>query len=178
MTPERLIPLVMIPIVLALVLLRNRRPRPLNVNLMWITPLLVTLLIGFGLWGMSQGDATHRPFAPLDWLILAVGLGLGSAFGWQRGRMTTITRRADGGLEAQASPLGLILIVAILALRQALRPWMEVHAADWHVSPVAIQDAFLLFAAGMVVVQRVEMWLRARAISAGHPDAHTRTTTA
>lgn len=173
MTPERLIPLAIIPIVLAVILLRNRRPRPLNVNLMWITPLLVALLIGFGLWGMSQTDSTHRPFAALDWVILAVGLGLGAAFGWQRGKMTTITRRAGGGLEAQASPMGLILIVAILALRQALRPWMELHADDWHVSPVAVQDAFLLFAAGMVVVQRVEMWLRARAILAGHPDAHT-----
>lgn len=175
MTPERLIPLLVIPAVLALILMRNRRPRPLNVNLMWITPVIVSLLIGFGLWGMTYADPTHRPLALVDYAIMAVGLALGAAFGWQRGRMTTITRRADGGLEAQASPLGLILIVGVLVLRQALRPWVEANADGWHVNPVALQDSFLLFAAGMVVVQRVEMWLRARAIQAGHSDAHLET---
>ena len=173
MTTEQLVPLAVIPVALVILFLRNRRPRTLHVKWMWVAPAIVGLAIGLGLWGSTYADPTHAPFGPLDWAVVAVGLLLGAAAGWQRGKSVTITRRADGSLEAQASPVGMLLIVGLLLLRQAVRPWMEANADGWHVSPVALQDAFLLFAAGMVVVQRIEMWLRARAILAGHPDAHT-----
>ncbi|GAA0649938.1 hypothetical protein GCM10009101_24470 [Brevundimonas lenta] len=168
-----MIPLIAVAVAVPLMLLRNRRPRPLHPNRMWIMPLVIVALISLGLWAsMTYGQPAAAPFGPLSWLILAVGLALGAALGWQRGRMVVIHRLADGSLTAQASPLGLILIVALLLSRQALRPWMEQHAADWHVNPLAIQDAFMLFAMGLVVVQRIEMWIRARRILAGGTDEH------
>lgn len=170
MPTEQLIPLIVIAVVLPLVLLRNRRPRTLRPEWMWVLPLIIVALIGFGLWGLSRTQ--QAPTDPASLLILAAGLALGAAAGWWRGKMVTIHKAPDGTLKAQASPLGLILIVGLLVARQALRPWMEQHAADWHVSPLAILEAFMLFAVGMVVAQRVEMWIRARKIQAGGADAH------
>lgn len=172
MPTQQLIPLIVIAIMLPVILLKNRKPRTLRPQWMWVLPLLITLLIGFGLWVMSRIDPAHAVFSPLDWLVMTLALVLGSVLGWQRGRMTTIMREPDGVLKAQASPIGLILLVGLVVARQAVRPWLETHAGDWHVSPVAIQDAFLLFALGLVVVQRIEMWIRARRILAGGGDAH------
>lgn len=38
---------------------------------------------------------------------------------------------------------------------------------------IAIADAFLLFVVGMIVVQRIEMFIRARRIQSGGGDSHT-----
>lgn len=173
MTPEQYGPLIGIGIALVVILLRNQKPRQLRVQYMWITPLLVAVAIGFGLWGMSMApDASHAPFGPGAWTILAAGLILGAAAGYQRGRMTTIERAPDGGLQAQASPLGILLIVVLIGSRSLLRPWLDAQAGVWHLNALAVQDAFLLFAAAMVIAQRVEMAIRARRIQAGKPDDH------
>lgn len=172
MTPEQIIPLAVIVAVVPLVLLRNRRPRILRPKWMWVIPLLVVAMIGFGLWGMSYAEPGHAAFDALAWATLAVGLILGGIAGWWRGKMTTIEKATDGTLRAQASPLGLILIVVLLVSRQALRPWLEAHAASWHMNALAIQDAFMLFAVGLVVMQRAEIWIRARRIQAGGGDSH------
>lgn len=172
MSQEQLIPLIVIAVVIPLVLLRNRRPRTLRPEFLWVSPLIVMLAIGAGLWGISAGGQGPLPADPLSLVIIAVGIALGAAFGWQRGRMTTIHKDADGVLKAQASPIGLLIIIAVLVARRALEPWLEAHAADWHVNPLAIIEAFMLFAAAMVVAQRVEMFIRARNIRHGGTDAH------
>lgn len=172
MPTEQLIPLIVIAVVLPLVLLRNRRPRTLRPKWMWVVPVLIVVLIGFGLWGMTFADPAHTPFRALDWAILAAGLALGVAAGWQRGRMVMIHQEPDGTLKAQASPLGLILIVALLLGRQGLRAVLEPHAAEWGLNVLAVQDAFMLLAVGLVVAQRVEMYIRARRIMAGKADSH------
>lgn len=179
MTPQQYGPLIGIGIALVIILLRNQKPRPLRVQYMWVAPVLVALAIGFGLWGMSMAPgASHAAFGIDAWGILKGGLILGAAAGYQRGRMTTIERAPDGTLQAQASRLGIILIVALIASRSLLRPWLETHAGAWHLNALAIQDAFLLFAAAMVIVQRIEMFIRARRIQAGKPDDHVEATAA
>ena len=172
MTPQQYGPLIGIAVALAVILLRNRRPRTLRPQWMWVAPLLVVLAIGFGLWGMAQTAAAHTPFGFEAWLILLAGLILGGVAGWWRGKTVTIEKEPDGTLKAQASPLGLILVVLLLVSRSALRPWLETHAAGWHMNALAIQDAFMLFAVGLVVVQRVEMYFRARRVLAGGTDSH------
>ena len=116
MTTEQLIPLIVIAVVLPLVLLRNRRPRTLRPRWMWVVPAIVVALIGLGLWATMTFDPEHAPFRPVDWVILAAGLALGAAAGWQRGRTVTIHKDADGVLKAQASPLGRILYRTIFVL--------------------------------------------------------------
>ena len=176
MTPQQYIPLISIAVALGIILLRNQKPRPLRLQWMWVTPVLIVFAIGFGLWGMSQAPGmSHAPFDASAWIIIAVGLILGCAAGWWRGRMVTIEKEPDGSLKAQSSPLGLILIVALLVSRQAARPWLEANAADWHVNALAIQDAFMVFVVGMIVFQRIEMFIRARRVLAGGTDAHVET---
>jgi len=173
MTPEQYAPLIAIAVAVPIMLLRNRRPRTLRLRWMWIMPALIVVMIGLGIWGSSQAPGvSHRPFGPLDYLILALGLVLGAAAGWWRGKMTTIERHADGSLRAQASPIGLVLILALMLGRRALAAWLEPHAADWGLNVLAVADAFLLFVAAMIVVQRIEMWIRARRILAGQTDDH------
>lgn len=178
MTPQQYAPLIAIAVAAPMILLRNRRARPLTPERFWIMPLLISAIMVFALWGTSMAPGAHAPFGPLSWAILTLGAGLGALFGWQRGRMTTIEKRPDGTLAAQASPLGTFIIIAVLAGRQAMRPWLEAHAGDWHVSPLAMQDAFLMFAWAMVVTQRVEMFIRARRIQAGGSDPHVEATAA
>ena len=73
---------------------------------------------------------------------------------------------------SQASPLGLVLVVALFAFRGVLRPLIESHAAQWHLNALAVTEAFLVFALALIVLQRVEMFIRARRILAGRPDDH------
>lgn len=179
MTPQQYAPLIVLLVLLPVILLRNRAPRTLRPQWMWVTPVIVLPLIGLGLWGSSQAPgADHTPFGPVSWLILALGLGLGGLAGWWRGKMTTIEKHPDGTLKAQASPLGLLLIVGLFMGRSALRSVLEPHAAAWHLNALAIADAFLLFVVGMIVMQRVEMFIRARRVLAGGTDSHVEATPA
>ena len=68
--------------------------------------------------------------------------------------------------------VGVIVLVALLAGRTALRGFLETHAAGWHVDAAVFTDAFLLFAVGLIVAQRLEMYIRARRVMAGEPDSH------
>ncbi len=173
MSKEQLIPLAVIPVVLVLVLLRNRRRRVLKPQLLWVMPAIVVPLIGLGVWGSAYApDAVHAPFGPDAWAVLALGAALGAAAGWQRGKTITIEKEPDGSLRSQASPLGLILVVALFAFRGVLRPLVESHAAQWHLNALAVTDAFLVFAMALIVAQRVEMYIRARRVLAGRPDEH------
>ncbi len=176
MSPQVLGPLIGLAIALPLIFLRNRKPRTLNPQWMWVMPAIIVPLIGLALWGTSMDPTIPRvAFDSVAWAILAVGLVLGGAFGWWRGKMTTIEKHADGTLKAQASPIGLILIIAVMLGRRALSAFLEPHAAAWGLNALAITDAFLLFVVGMIVVQRVEMFIRARRIQSGADDSHVET---
>lgn len=172
MTPEQIVPLAVIPVVLVLVLLRNRRPRVLRPQWMWVVPVLILVGIGSGLY-----FTPHAPFGPLAWAAFAAALAVGALAGWWRGKTITIQKAADGTLMAQASPFGLILIVGLLLGRTAIRSVMESQAASWHVDAAVITDAFMLFAVGLVVAQRLEMFIRARAVLAGGADSHVEVVT-
>ena len=168
MSPQTMGPLIGIGVALIVILLRNRRKRTLRPHLLWVMPLLITVAIGFGLWANTQ----HPHFGPLAWLAFVAALGLGCVAGWWRGKTITIEKAADGVLKAQASPLGLILVVGLFAARAGLREVMEANAAAWHLDAVVVTDAFLLFALGLVVTQRIEIYIRARHILAGQTDDH------
>lgn len=179
MSPQQYAPFIVLLVLLPIILLRNRTPRTLRVKWMWVTPAIIVPLMGLALWGTSQQPGIdHAPFDAVSWLILALGLILGGAAGWWRGKMTTIEKHADGTLKAQASPLGIILIVGLFLARNTLRSVLEPHAAAWHLNALAIADAFLLFVVGMIVVQRIEMFIRARRVQAGGTDSHVEASTA
>jgi hypothetical protein len=171
MSPQQLIPLAVIPVVIVLVLLRNRRKRVLRPNLLWVMPAIVAPLILLGVWGSSR-TAGATAFGLDAWAVLLVGAVLGGVAGWWRGKTVAIEKEPDGSLKAQASPLGLVLVVALFAFRGVLRPLIESHAAQWHLNALAVTEAFLVFALALIVLQRVEMYIRARRILAGGRDPH------
>ena len=176
LSPQLMGTVIALAIALPLILLRNRAPRTLDPKWLWVTPAIIVPLMGLALWGTSMDPTVeHTPFDAFAWAILALGLILGGVFGWYRGKMTTIEKHADGTLKAQASPLGLILIVAVMLGRNAIKAFLQPHAAEYGLNALAITDAFLLFVVGMIVVQRIEMFLRARRIQSGAGDSHTET---
>jgi len=164
MNPQTIGPIVGIVIALAVVLLRNRAPRRLNVEWMWVLPLFVLVMIGVGIWA-STTYQPHAPFGPLTYAGLAAAFAAGCALGWWRGKTIDIHRDpATGHLMAQASPLGMLFIFGLFAVRYAMRGVLETNAQAWGLDLVALTDGFMLFAVGLVVVSRIEMWIRARGL--------------
>jgi hypothetical protein len=52
------------------------------------------------------------------------------------------------------------LILGAFAVRSGVRALMGENASTLHVSAALVTDAFVLFAVAMVIVQRVEIYLR------------------
>ncbi len=146
---------------LPVMLLRNRKPRTLRPKWLWVAPLLIVTVVGLMLWT----EPGPREFGPWSWAGLALALVLGCVAGWQRGRTTNIERDpATGAFTFQSSPVGMALVIGLLLMRAAIRPWLAVNAETYGLNAAAIADGFLLFALGLVAVQRLEMWLRTRSM--------------
>jgi len=166
MNPQTLGPIIGIGVALVIVLLRNRSPRKLNVEWMWVLPLIVLVMIGFGIYAQTTFQP-HAPFGAATYAGLFAALAAGCAVGWWRGKTIDIKRDETGALTAQASPLGLIFIFALVGVRYAMRGVLESNAQAWGLDLVALTDGFMLFAVGLVVVSRIEMWIRARNLQQG-----------
>jgi len=177
MTPQQYIPFVAVGLALLIIVLRNRAPRTLRPEYLWVAPAIIVPLMGLAIWGTSKTPgASDAPFAAGDWGVLALGLVLGGVAGWWRGKMTTIEKHEDGSLKAKASPIGMILIVVLLFGRRALGAFLEPHAAAWGLNATAVADAFLVFVVGTIILQRVEMYIRARRVQHGGTDGHVEAT--
>jgi len=144
-------------VVLGAVLLRSMRPHALYPGRMWIAPTLVIGVVGTALYFTPQ-----RSLGPGAWAAFAAALLLGGLGGWWRGKAVHIQCEPDGRLTAQATPLGLIAIAAVLAARGALGLLVDRFGPSWRFDAAAAGDTFLIFAGALVVAQRVEMWTRAR----------------
>lgn len=141
-------------------LLWRSKPKRLRIERMWIVPSLI-------LAGVALSFAVQPP--PHLGLFLAetAALVVGSALGWWRGATTRITIDPEThDLTSQASMIGMALIGGVVLLRFGLRDLAWQHATAWRVTPIEIADVSLLFAAGLVCIQRLEMWLRARKLLA------------
>ncbi|MEO8113704.1 MAG: DUF1453 domain-containing protein [Phenylobacterium sp.] len=147
-----LIPLVFI----GLALLRNARVRNLKIERLWIAPVLILTATGMALWAAQTVPGPRMVAVDVAALIL------GAALGWWRARFTKITvDPATHNLTSQASPLGMLLILAIFAIRFGVRAFATANAGVLHVSVTEIADTFLLLAVGLVCAQRLEIALRA-----------------
>lgn len=155
------LPYVMMAAFMGLALLRGARRRALSINRLWIMP---TLLLAAALLTFSQQGA------PSPFILVAeiAALGVGAFAGWWRGRLTHIeVDEETGRMTSRSSPLGMIFLAGLVMVRYAARDLAAQNAANLHVSAIEIADIFLLFAVGLVCVQRLEMWLRARKLTDG-----------
>jgi len=147
-----------LPLGIAVVILiaRNARPRKLRIERLWIRPVLFIAIMG-----ASLVAAAPAPTVANIALLAAAGL-LGAALGWQRGRLMQIHIHPEThDLTMRASPLGLVFILVLLGARYGLRSFMGESSQILGVSLIAAADAFVLLTVAMMVVQGIEMWLRA-----------------
>lgn len=164
MNPQTVGPLIGIGVAVAMILLRNRQPRRLDPDRMWILPLIMITLLGFGIWGLTT---QFRPaFDANADITLVSALLLGAVLGWWRGKTIHIHRdEATGALMAQASPLGIAFILVLFGVRYAGHDFLETNAVRWGLQVGIIDIAFLLLAGGLLIVSRIEMWFRAKTIT-------------
>jgi hypothetical protein len=145
------IPLVMI----ALVILRNSRARRLRIETLWIAPVVIMALVGLS---FSQQGMPSPLMLAIDIAALAAGAGLG----WWRARFTHISVDPEThDLTSRASPVGMMVILAVFALRYVIRMYAAQNANALGVSANAIADAALVISVGLVCAQRLEIALRA-----------------
>lgn len=142
-------------LVVGLVILRNSRARQLQVERLWISPVMILVLVGLSL--SQQGMPT-----PLVLAMDIAGLVVGSALGWWRARFTKITVDPQThALTSQASPIGMLVILGIFALRYGIRMYGAQSASSLGVSAIGMADAALVISVGLVCAQRLEIALRA-----------------
>ena len=130
---------------------RMTKERPLKIELLWVVPAIYLVIAG--LLFFSQ------PPHGMGWAYCALALVVGAALGWQRGRMMHIsvdpetqTLKQKGSLAAMFFLLGLI----------AVRTFARVEGAAWHFDIGLITDLLVALALGLLTMQRVEMYLRAK----------------
>lgn len=145
--------------IVMLIRLRNvGRQRRLRIETLWVIPVVYGGVVAF----------VFQQFPPhgVVWFYCFVALWVGVALGWTRGRMMRVTVDPETHALSQASsPAAMLFIVAIVALRMASR-----SAADY-ISPgrfgvMAATDILMALALGFIAAQRLEMFVRAKALLA------------
>ena len=156
MQPEQnllsyLIPIVVIGIVLALRFRSMGKARRLKLERLWIVPAIylgVTILL----------FSEMTPHG-LGWLWAALCLAAGGALGWYRGAMMKIEVDPDThALSQRSSPLAMLFILGLVALRFAIRAGIQYEAGA--VDIALITDCLVAFALGLLSATRLEMFLR------------------
>jgi hypothetical protein len=154
------LPFVIIAVVVALRLRSMSRERPLKLGTLWLIPVIYLLLIGWMFFAL--------PPTPLGWALAALGIVVGGVLGWHRGKMIRIDRNAETGeLRQKASPLAMLLLVALIVLKLGARAiFGEAAATQPGSNAMLLTDAFIGFALGLLSATRLELYLRAKQLLA------------
>lgn len=146
-----------IAIVAVVMLVRLRRlgkVRRLRLETLWIIPAIYAALMVY----VFRSQMPHG----LAWLYCALGLAIGSALGWQRGKLMAISVDPDTHeLNQTMSPAALLFILGLVVLRSGSR-MMAQSMGLGHGGLMIATDVLMAFGLGFLTVQRVEMFLRAR----------------
>lgn len=141
-----------VAIVMALRLRRMGKMRPLKLETLWIVPAIYLVVAALMFWQLP----------PVGWVAIAsaVGLAMGAAVGWQRGKMMHIHVDPEThALNQKASPAAMFFLIALIVVRSAAR---GVLGQESSVSPAILTDPLIAFALGMFTLTRLEMYLRAK----------------
>ena len=141
-----------IVIVMALRLRGMSKTRPLKLGSLWIVPALY----------LAVAAMMFAQLPPTGAVAIAsvVGLVIGAAVGWQRGKMMHIHVDPETqALNQKASPAAMFFLIALIIVRAGAR---SVLGQDSNVSPAMLTDPLIAFALGMFTVTRIEMYLRAK----------------
>ena len=155
-----LLPFVIIAVVVGLRLRSMSKERPLKIGTLWIVPVVYLLLVGSMLFALPPTIA--------GWSLVAVGVAIGAVLGWHRGKMIRIERNAETGeLRQKASPLAMLLVVALIVLKLGARAvFGEAAATQPGSGAMLLTDTFSGFALGLLTATRLELYLRAKQLLA------------
>ncbi len=155
-----LMPIGIVALVVALRWWRGQKMRRLRLETMWVLPALFTLVAAMLF--------STMPPTGWGWAICVVALAIGLVLGWQRGRLMRIEiDPATHRINHRPSPAALLFIVALLVVRTGIRQAMAHGGASMlHLNAATLTDALMAMGWGLIVAQRVEMFLRARVLLA------------
>ena len=153
-----LMPFVVIAFVFVLRFRSMGKERPLKIGTLWVVPAIYLLVVA------SMFIALPPP--PLGWALVALGIVAGAVLGWHRGKLIRIERDpATGQLRQRASPLAMLLLMAIVLLKLGARQiFGDTATAHPGSGALLLTDAFVGFALGLLSATRLELYLRARRI--------------
>ena len=139
------------------------RSRPFRPQFVWIAPTVFLILLGALL--------VRQPPQGQEWLWIAGSFIVGAALGWFRAKTVRLTLDASTRtVLAQASPLAVLFLLAIFAVRFGLRSLLLTQASALGVSIALVDSAFLTMACGLLVARAVEMAIRATRLLNQSPD--------
>jgi hypothetical protein len=145
------IPIAIFVVVFGLRARRMTQLRPLKIERLWIVP-AVYLAAVVALFIQSPPTLT-------GWGAAVLGLVLGAAVGWQRGKTMQIHVDPEThALNQKGSFAGILFLVALVAVRGVAR---SEGSALMHLNVAMLTDGFAALALGMFAVQRLEMYMRA-----------------
>lgn len=152
--PNQVFPILIPLVIIAVLAVRRRKPQRIRIERLWIMPLLMTALIGSGLY-----YTPHTPFHPATYAAFAIALAIGLVGGWFRARTVPMSfDAASGTVVTEPSIVAIVVLVALFAGRSLLR--MALAGSATGIDAGTISDGFLLFAVGLIVGGRVEMFVR------------------
>ena len=161
MDPDTLkaaLPLLILAVVFALRWRNLNKPRKLKVGRLWIAPVVIAAMATFVLVTM--------PPSAMGWLAFGIGIPVGAAVGWQRARLMHLERDpVSGELMMRQTPAALLLLLGVAGVRRVIGGGSPgASAAGGKLAPTALlfTDGLLGFALGMVIAQRLTLYLRAR----------------
>jgi uncharacterized membrane protein HdeD (DUF308 family) len=126
--------------------------RPLKLGSLWIVPAVYLVVAAL----------MFIQLPPTGWVAIAsaIGLAIGAAVGWQRGKMMHIHVDPEThALNQKASPAAMLFLIVLIAVRAGAR---SVLGETSGVSPAMLTDPLIAFALGMFTLTRLEMYLRAK----------------
>jgi membrane protein CcdC involved in cytochrome C biogenesis len=146
------ITIAIVAVVLAIRMRRMGQMRPLKLGNLWIVPAVYLAVAALMFWQLP----------PVGWVAIASALGLliGAAVGWQRGKMMQIHVDPEThALNQKASPAAMFFLIALIVIRMGAR---GILGHESGVSPAMLTDPLIAFALGMFTLTRLEMYLRAK----------------
>ncbi|HEX8238465.1 MAG TPA: CcdC protein domain-containing protein [Allosphingosinicella sp.] len=154
---------VVIVVVMAIRFRRSGVARPLKLGRLLIIP------VAYG--ALAAVLFVSAPPTGSGWLLCAAALAVGAAAGWQRGRMIHIeVDSRTGTLSATQSPFAILFILVLILVRSGLRVALE-GGEGGVLSAATLTDMLIAFALGLLAVQRLEMYLRAKRLLAAARSA-------
>jgi hypothetical protein len=137
---------------------RMMQSRPYNLRRSWILPAMLIVL--------TVSALSQNPPIGAQWLWVIGSFALGAGLGWLRAKTIHLAfDRTSGQVMAKGSPLAMIFLLAIFAVRFALRGVLMAQSSALGMTVSLVDAAFMAMACGLFAARAVEMGLRARVLS-------------